>query len=48
MIYCVGVVADADSEGVAGDATRLLPSLMMHTVRVLPVTLRVMSLARVV
>ena len=48
MIYCVGVIGDADGEGVAGEASRLLPSLMIPTVRVLPVTLRVMSFARVV
>ena len=37
-----------DGEGVAGDATRLLPSMTMPTVRVLPVMLRVTSLPRVV
>ena len=45
MIYCVGVVGDADGEGVTGDATRLLPSLTLPTVRLLPVMLRLTSLA---
>ena len=37
-----------DGEGDAGDVTRLLPSLTMLTVRVLPVMLRVTLLTRVV
>ena len=48
MVYCVGGVGDGDGEGVAGEPTRLFPSLTMPTVRVLPVMLRLTSLARVV
>ena len=48
MIYCVGVVGDCKDEGVAGDTTRLLPSLTVPKVGVLLVMLQVTSLARVV